>query len=325
MTTHEPLYIDNSTLKAEARCSTEVMLRYAWDWTTPEDRAALRAGTAYHALAEAHFKGAGASDALGAFDASYREFAEANVADTDRLAYGNLRRICARWLALHPLAKLPFAVTPDFVEVGFAFPLDDSGDFILCGRLDGLPTYEGARWVLEHKSTGRITPDWLDGFSLDSQLTGYIWAAQQHTGVPIAGAFLNAIEFSKLPGGPTPTGAAPRKCPEHKVSFAECGDLHMTSRIVMVTRTPEAIEEWRKTALHLARRYRDRLRNWPTLDMLHRIRMTGTFNNSCRFCTFKQFCKLGRPAQYIADGNLVQEPWRPYERVTLTNDPTGKS
>lgn len=311
-----PLYIDNSTGKAEARCSTEVMLRYAWGYTTPEDRAALRAGTAFHALAEVHFKGGSYTAALAAFADSYRDWALANVAEVDRLSYDNLARICHRWIEENPLATRPYLVKPDLIEVGFAFPLNADGSIVFCGRLDGVVEYESALWVLEHKTTGQISSAWLDAFALDSQLSGYIWAAQQHVGKPVAGAFLNAVEFSKLPGGLTPGGLPPKTCREHKVRYDECGDLHANFRTVVVSRTPEQLEEWRKTMLHLAKRYNIKRLSYPTLASLPQIRMQGTFNNSCRWCQFKEFCKLGRPMKYITDGNLVHEPWTPYDRAT---------
>ncbi len=319
----EPLYIDNSTLKAVAKCSTEAMLRYAYGWTTAEERAALLAGTAFHSLAEQHFKGAGASVSLGAFDATYREWSEANVSPTDRLAWGNLSRIVRRWIEAHPVAGLPFTVNPDLVEVGFAFPLVPDGSIVFCGRLDGVAEYQGSLYVLEHKTTGRISLDWLDTFALDSQLSGYLWAAQQHTGKPVVGAFLNALEFSKLPGGTTASGGPARKCPDHKVTYDECGDMHATFRMTAVTRTPAAIEEWYKTAIHLARRYQDMLARWPKIEQLGSVRTQGRWNGSCRFCGFKEFCKLDRPMHYIANGNLIHQPWRPYDRATLEASPTG--
>jgi hypothetical protein len=312
------LYIDNSTAKAEARCSTEVMLRYAWGYVTPEDRAALRAGTAYHQMAEVHFKGGSYAESLEAFQNSYRTWSYDNVAAHDRLSYDNLVRIVSRWLEQNPVATRPYIVTPSLIEVGFAFPLVDDGSIIFCGRLDGVVEYQGALWVLEHKTTGQISAPWLDAFSLDSQLSGYIWAAQQHVGKPVAGAFLNAVEFSKLPGGITPGGQAPKRCPTHKVLYDECGDLHATFQTVVVSRTPDQLEEWRKSMLHLARRYEAKRDRFPTIESLPNVRMQGMFNAGtvCRWCSFRDFCKLGRPMSYITDGNLVLDPWSPYDHAT---------
>jgi len=319
--TDEPLAIDNSTLRAVARCSTEAMVRYAWHWTTAEERATLKAGTAFHTAMERHFKGDQPAEVLAAFSAGYDAWADENVKADDRLAPANLSRIVSRWLDLNPLATSPFTVDPTMVEVGFAYPLTDDGSIVFCGRLDGVAQYQDALYVLEHKSTGRITQDWLDTFTLDSQLSGYIWAAQQHTGMTVVGAFLNAIEFSKLPN-------SAMKCkggggvPSHGVPYSECGHLHANMRMAVVSRAPEALVEWKKTATHLAIRYRDMLAKWPTLESLHKLRMQGTFNGSCRFCSFKDFCKLHRPMSYIAAGNLIFEKWSPYERATLTNEPT---
>ena len=103
MAATEPLYIDNSTLRAMANCSTQALMRYALGYTTLEERATLRSGTAYHEAAEAHFKGASPGAALAVFEASYREWAEEHVPIDDRLSYANTARIVGHWLDTHPL------------------------------------------------------------------------------------------------------------------------------------------------------------------------------------------------------------------------------
>ena len=113
--TDSPLCIDNSTLKAVARCSTEAMVRYVLHWTTADDRAALRAGTAFHKAMEVHFQGQPAEASLKAFTDDYAEWGEANVATTDRLHPTNLVRILNHWLETHAVRSLPFQVAHDFV------------------------------------------------------------------------------------------------------------------------------------------------------------------------------------------------------------------
>ena len=303
----EPLYVDNSQLKAVARCSTEAMVRYVLHWTTAEERAALLAGTAFHKAMEAHFQGETSEVALKAFTDNYSEWGEANVATTDRLHPTNLVRILNHWLETHAVRSLPFQVAHDLVEIGFSFPLTDEGDIVFCGRIDAIATYEGGHYIVEHKSTGRISADWLDAFHLDSQLSGYIWAAGQHLGEPVVGAFLNAVEFSKLPG-------SAGKCKTHGVPYSECGHLHANAQIAVVTRTEAQLVEWRKTATTLARRFAEMKAKWPTLAHLHKVRTQGTFNGSCRWCSFKELCKLGRSVEYI-HANLIHDPWSPFDHA----------
>lgn len=307
------LYVDNSALKAVARCSTEALVRYGLGWTTPSDKAALKAGTAFHACMEAHLKGADAETALQAFTDSYTEWGLEHVPLDDRLSPGNLTRILTYWLDTHPLSALPFKVDPGLVEIGFAFPLTE--DIVFCGRIDAVATYNGNYYIVEHKSTGRISQDWLSTFYLDSQLSGYLWAAQQHTGLPIIGAFLNAVEFSRLPH-------SDKRCPKHATSYDECGHLHSNSVITLPERSEYKLDQWRKTAIHLAKKYKDLLDRFPSLEQIHKVRMQGTFNGSCRFCAFHDWCRLDRSVTYVND-NLIHDPWEPYDRSTMERDSSG--
>jgi len=53
------------------------------------------------------------------------------------------------------------------------------------------------------------------------------------------GAYINAIEFSRLP-------SSDRRCTVHAVAYSECGHLHANSDLLIVERTPAEIEEWKK-------------------------------------------------------------------------------
>lgn len=305
LTVGDVLYVDNSILSSVARCSTEAHLRHVLGYTTAEEQATLKAGTAFHVAMESWFTIGKIEDAVLAFATSYQEWAEANVSEDDRLSWSNTSRITRYWLETHPSHALPFTVRPDLVEVGFAHPLTDDGTIMFCGRLDAVARYTDAVYLVEHKSTGRITQTWLQKWRLDSQPTGYIWGARQHLNEPVVGVILNAIEFSRLP-------TSDRNCTRHAVPYAECGHLHGNTEMIVVTRTDEQLAEWRKTAVHLAQRFRDLLARFPTLDDAHRVRMQGTFNGSCGWCAFNNYCAIGRPASYV-QANLRHDPWRPYD------------
>lgn len=309
MSASDILYVDNSTLKAVARCSTEAVVRYILGYTTAEERATLKAGTAFHLAMASHFQGGRVGDALQAFTDEYQAFADEHVPADDRLAYANLVRVIEYWLESHPLHAMPFQVDPAMVEIGFAVPLieDEQGTIAICGRLDLLPTYQGAVYVGEHKSTGRIDKTWLDSFHLDSQISTYMWGAEQHTSLPMAGAFLNAVEFSRIP-------SSDRKCATHKVAYAECGQLHANSQLIVLTRTPEQIRQWRLSAIHLAKKFRELKQKYTSIEQITRVRQQGQFNNSCRWCELAPYCRLDRDPQYVAN-NLVYQPWQPYEHA----------
>ena len=314
------LQVDNSTLRAVAACHTQALLRYHWGYEAPLSRPEMAAGKAWHAALEAYFSKRSGADASAIFAREYGPTA-ATIDPSGpqaRLGATNLSIIVDEWFRRHPIATFPLKVSA--VEQPFRVRLTD--DIELVGIFDGLGTDAAGRpWVLEHKSTGRLTEDWWDQFHLDSQLSGYVWAARelQHelhhpfdeeVPSPIVGAYVNAIQFSKLPSDPV------RKCAAHGVKYAECGVLHMESAIRPITRTAEQLEQWKNTAIKLALAWKN-MTAWaeafPHLNPSGSADLEGQFNGSCRFCQFSPYCRMGRPEAYLK-ANYVISPWRPLER-----------
>lgn len=332
------LYIDNSTLRAAANCDTEAVVRYVLGLTTLEEKATLRSGSALHEAMAEYLRTEGDKyAAMNAFTVEYQVWAEENVPAEDRLSYANTARILDGWFELHPLAALPFRVEPTMVEIGFAFPLTAEGEcvcghhrddhptccdcpdflaIIFTGRLDGLAraSHDGGLYVLENKSTGRINDVFIRRFRLDSQVTGYTWAAEQHFGEPILGVLINAIEFSKIPG-------SDKKCPTHAVAYVECGALHAQSKLMVVNRTPEKIRAWRKAALRLTDRYRRIAASVTDISQVKRLAMQGMFSGECVWCAFADWCAVDRPVELI--GNMLQhDPWSPFDYAMKRRDET---
>lgn len=308
------LVVDNSTLASVARCDTEALVRYTLGYTSAEEHAALLAGTAVHRAFEAWFKTRGDADAgCAAFAASYRAWAEVNLQPDHRLSWANTSLIVANWFATHPHAALPYGVHPSAVELAFDYELAPA--IRLQGRLDALGQFEGEPCVIEHKSTGTLTPEWERQWRLDSQITGYMWAAQQLLGRPVKIMLVNAIEFAKVP-------QSTKKCPLHAVPYSECGTLHAEAKLVVCTRTPEQIEAWRYTAIELAKRFDDLEsvgdyvramgRDGVPARLFDQMRtsMQGTFNGSCKRCALASWCVNGRDYTELA-ANFLYEPWSP--------------
>ena len=301
------IHIDNSILRTTARCDTEVTLRYIHDYTAADEAAPLKSGIAGHEALATYFRGGTPAEALSVLETMYKQWADEHVPSDDRLAYPNVHAVVAAWLESHPINQLPFQVPgPEFVEVGFQYPLDDHGDIIFTGRMDlTVRDMDGDLAPMDHKYTGRIDKFWIANFKNDSQMTGYMWVAGQHYGKRLLKGYVNAIELSQLPTDPT------RKCRLHAVPYAECGEQHGRSALILINRTPQQLEEWRRTALKLARRYialRDKYGS--DLDLLHRVAMQGTFHQACSRCSFAHFCTNGRPIAML-DTVLRKEHWDP--------------
>jgi len=299
--------VDNSILTAMATCPTQAALRYVLGLTMDEDRGPLRAGHTAHAVLAKYLQGASADEALT--DASvieYLEWATGAIEVNDRLSYDNVTRIMRRWMETHPLGGLPFRVKPELVEVGFAVPLEE--DVIFVGRMDGLAQdANGAWYVLEHKTTGRLDEMWRRRYRTSGQITGYVWAAQQHIGEPVAGCFVNGIEFGRLP---TDT----KKCRTHGVPYPECGVLHAKFEMLIEHRAPHQTAAWREDAVRLARRFKALKATVTDLEDIKDVPTFGQLTGACILCQFADFCAVGRP---VAAGRamLRYEPWSPYEHA----------
>src|SRR5262249_27650838 len=156
-------------------------------------------------------------------------------------------------------------------------------------------------YVLEHKTTKTINAYWMDQWTYAAQITGYIHAAAVAKQRTIVGAFVNAIEIQTAPKKPQ------MKCRTHGVTYAECAEQHRKSEIRIVSRPAAAIERWAISATTLARRFRDIAATYSDLDTIRKYApQEGTFHKACDFCEFKDWCKLGRPANY-----LVMDVWEP--------------
>jgi hypothetical protein len=338
---HGTVWVDNTTLRSIASCETQAALKHALDKTVAEEKHQLEVGIAAHEILADHMRGKPRDYCLKRFELLYRGYSEDNGLDRPdskdspnpmyRMSWKNTSAILGEWLELNPLSGFPFLVKPKMVEVAFQLPLDDecvcghwegehrSGGcryraqcqcleyhprFVFWGRMDAIvqANHDNALYVFDHKTTGRLTPWKVDSFRMDSQMSGYTWAAQQSLGQKIAGIFVNAIEFSKLPSDPI------RTCKVHGgVPYAECGPLHMKSELMIFTRSDEQLARWHKNATQLAWQYRNMLKRVKSLDDLTSVAQEGTFHGACSFCDFKPFCQ----DEQKVPGMLIEHVWRP--------------
>ena len=311
--------IDGSALKAGYKCSTQAVLRYGWGLTAKAERANLLAGTAMHAAIAHYLDDGPVANALVCFDHIYKDWAQINVAPDDKLSWQNTRLITQKWLEAHPsmpgassldVKGWPFSVT--HVEVPFEVPLAvvDGVEILFVGRMDVVGEYNGYPVVVDHKSTGFINQQWTEQWAMDGQVTGYVHAARQVLAKPVIGAFINGVQFSKLPSDPT------RKCKDHGVKYAECGPMHAKWETVgLLERNEQQVENWLAEAVPMAgnlyklfKEVGDNLEEY-----LPSLAMEGQFTGECRWCEFRKgVCEIGRrPA--VARAGLEFSPWNPLE------------
>lgn len=66
------------------------------------------------------------------------------------------------------------------------------------GIFDGLVEFGNKVYVFEHKTTSQLGSYYFTQFKPNNQVTGYIWAAGQLSGMDVAGAMINAIGVYKV-------------------------------------------------------------------------------------------------------------------------------
>jgi hypothetical protein len=298
------VYIDNSTLTAVATCDTQAVLRYVLGLTIAEDSGPLRAGHMAHAVLASYLQGASIAEIVETHEVmNYLAWATDALPEDDRLATANVLKILSRWIETHPLSGLPFRVDPSLIEVGFAVPLAD--DVVFVGRMDGLVQDDNGAWfVLEHKTTGRLDEQWRRRYRTSAQITGYVWAAQQHLGQPVAGCFVNGIEFGRLP---TDT----KRCRTHGVPYPECSAQHARFDMLIEHRAPHQLETWKRNAIKLARKFKALKLQADSLADIADVTMFGQLNGACSLCQFADFCAVGRPIT-TGEAILTYQPWSPY-------------
>ena len=223
-----------------------------------------------------------------------------------RLAKDRVLDIFKLWLSDYNIDSLPWTVQPDMVEIPFQIPLTDS--IVYCGVIDqiGVMKNTGNFVVIDIKTTRQINQRWLRKFSLDTQVSGYLYAAKQH--VPqVVGMLLGVIE---LPDSKVSNS----RCKLHGVPYTECDLLHARFDWVgPFTRTDDQLEAWRATAIQLAEKYRNlhTYKEYP--DNYDSLPTEGQFVsteyvNACVACELSNFCNDSRPF-HMMDNYLQDSPW----------------
>jgi len=302
----KPINIDNSTLVPVATCTTCAALK-ALGFKGLSQNDAMDVGSVVHDGLEGFFTPNG--DPFFCFEQSWASyFPPERIIDKDQYQYVNVRDIFDTYVMQHPVDQLPFEVLETEKMVGM--PLDDDGEIWFWMKRD-LKVVERSTGVivpLDHKTTGYDVSalPWQKKWKLASQLSGYVWATQKETGTVCPFAYVNGIQINKLPH-------SDRKCYTHKMPYNECRLMHTNFALLQYARDPRLIDQWWADAMMLGYRYKKILSTYPDLEMVHHAPCEGTFNNSCGWCEFDRYCRMGK-LPHTADALLVYDPWEPWAR-----------
>lgn len=299
--------VDNSRLGAVASCSTRAVTEFVHNRQGGDEPVPRRAGKDTHDSLAEYFRTRGdAAAAMKVFEEQYREFSRQNVPPDDRLGWENLKLIMEEYYLQHPIERFPFDPLPNTEEKAVSAMLTDTVEAWGVLDLRGREKQTGARYICDHKTTGKITSWWTKQFRLGSQMTQYIWLDAQESGEVVTGAFINAIEFGLLP-------QSNYKCRTHKVPYSECKRYHARWELLVTSRSPEAINTWLQDARALARRFEVLMKACPSVEMIQYMPQEGRFNGSCTFCQFRDFCDAGRKPELV-ETMLIYSPWEPWNQ-----------
>lgn len=98
----------------------------------------------------------------------------------------------------------PFKLANGRAAIEFTFAVEIPGvvhpvtgnPLLYGGRFDMLAVKNGVLFVDDEKTTQQLGPTWTKQWDLDSQFTGYCWAARTY-GYPVAGAIVRGISILK--------------------------------------------------------------------------------------------------------------------------------
>lgn len=321
----EPLVVDNSILSAVAKCETYAYVRYACGLNTRTESLALSAGSAVHAGLAAWLSGVPAGKAVQLMATTYEEDVSRYLRklELDDLGEKDARfkpawveAIFAQYLEAHAegwTLKVIKATMEKPISHPFPVEVPSGRKVRYVARLDAIVRRweEGQKWLCDHKTTRKVSDWWKDKMKVSSQFSGQLWLADQGAVEnEVAGVVLNVIEL------PEPHKSE-RKCPEHKVSYQECSVRHAGWTFVWVPRHRQEIWSWFDSASLLTRKY-DRLQRRAMEEGVEGVKavpMQGRFNDSCTFCSMKEWCYLGRNVRPSAiRATFIEESWDP-ERV----------
>lgn len=206
-----PDFVDNSAISAFKKCPMDWYYSSIRAITRVGGNIHLHAGGAYAAGLE-HTRKAFYDDGLSEEDAllvGLRVFTEYwgdfEVPEKSNKTYQAMASALLEYVIQYPLAtdiikpyKLPTG--KHAIEFTFAVPLPGvlhpitNQPILYAGRFDFLGEREGSLFAVDDKTASQLGPSWSKNWILDSQFTGYCWAARQF-GYPVIGAIARGVSI----------------------------------------------------------------------------------------------------------------------------------
>jgi hypothetical protein len=274
------MIIDNSALGDLASCEAKYFFRHKLHMDLAEKPEYLTYGTIMHKVITTYHIN-GRDDAENVLTDAYKEFHPEDKKHSLETAAIVLDAYAEKF----PREREAFSIVHG--PTGFLVQLNArhwlSGEFDMLVRHKQL----GSLLVFELKTATFVTETSLTFFSLSSQITGYIYGVSQHFNLPVSGAYITVIKKS---------------VPPQKISEEWKSSLF---RRILVNRTPEEIEAWRRAAIRLCNKA-------ANLTAKNYTR-SGMFNHACENfggCQYLRCCVFNTTPDEHPE--FVKHTWRPF-------------
>lgn len=163
---------DYSMLSTYLTCQRKFMLRHVKDLTTKGRATALEFGHSVHCALNAWYKTGSVDKMLEAFKKDW-ERQGGDTPEDQKRTQAKADRILKGYVVKYQ--QEPFTVLEN--EKSFELAMPDG--LVYIGRKDRLVDWQGAIYVMEHKTTSQLGYSTFDRFKPNMQIDGYIYSANK--------------------------------------------------------------------------------------------------------------------------------------------------
>jgi hypothetical protein len=316
----QPRLYDNTLIKSSRSCLRRHYFRHQRHWVAEGTAPALTFGLSWHSAMDIVWDLMSAnpvSDKAYVVAQAFTQFQETWIEragpiplpdSTEGKDLKARHPIYAKEMLFHYVeARRSLFADPTFELVGiekpFVVPLDPKEEVFYVGRFDKVYRKDGKVWIGEHKTTSMYSikdgfrSSWLDSFTPDSQIDGYLYAANMLWGKEVGGVVVD--------------GALVHKTVHNKFifipidkQFSQVDAWHWEARywIDQIEANRVAAEEANGAPYMAA---------WP--------KNTNACMEYGRSCTYMDLCRMwADPRAKDTPLGYKEEPWSPFTQLGLT-------
>lgn len=311
-------FYDNTMVQSHRGCARRFYFRHVRHWESTYPAVPLAFGLAWHDAMDVVWEGAKLdipdNELVLKGYAKFTTTFETNGFSSDpspdeQVLYGMRNCTTALEMLVHYVEQRRTwlrKVTVMHCELPFAVPLDpDNPDLFYVGRLDKVFEWNGRIYIGEHKTTssykkdGFFRNDFIESFSPNSQIDGYIHAGKMLFGKEFKGIMVDATLVHKT--------------------------VHNGFMWIPVERSADMLQGWLYDTIeeiHSINRYSGHLKNCseddPTM-LAYKKDTTTCANFFGRNCMYNDLCKgLANPMKLTEPPMGMQEKkWEPYNILRL--------